>query len=203
MTSAKDYCGVFIANCMGACELCGKEGVSTKKATVTQALLECCNRCIESLGLTVEREAINLAFEERKESRVIGRGVKGIDIMSKEEMELAGDFHTRIREARIGKGLSQENLAKKMNEKIAVIQKAENGIRPTDTLISKFSKTLSIELFVEKLPNNHRLVVSKDDRQLTISDVKDQDVQPTSNRRVRKKTRRFGVSRSGSRSRRK
>ena len=118
-------------------------------------------------------------------------------------MELASDFHTRIREARIGKGLSQENLAKKMNEKIAVIQKAENGIRPTDTLISKFSKTLSIELFVEKLPNNHRLVASKDVRQLTISDLKDQDVKPTSKRRVKKKTRRFGVSRSGSRSRRK
>jgi len=203
MTSAKDYGGVFTANCMGACELCGKEGVSTKKATVSQAILECCNRCIESLGLSVEREAVNLSFKENKESQVIGRGVKGIDIMSNEEMELAGDFHSRIRNARIGRGLSQENLAKEMNEKIAVIQKAENGIRPTDTLISKFSKTLSIDLFVEKLPNNHRLVASKDDRQLTISDLKDKDVQPTPNKRVKKKTRRFGVSRSGSRSRRK
>ena len=72
---------------MGACELCGKEGVSTKKATVSQALLECCNRCIESHGLIVQREAINLSFEESKESRVIGRGLKGIDIMSNEEVE--------------------------------------------------------------------------------------------------------------------
>ena len=74
-----------------------------------------------------------------------------------------------------------------MNEKIAVIQKAENGIRPTDSLISKFSKTLSVELYVEKIPNNHRMVGIKEDRVLTISDVKDQNIQQSSDRRVKKK----------------
>ena len=203
MTSAKDYDSVFNAKCMGACELCGNEGVSTKKATVSSALLECCNRCIVSLGLVVEMERVDPVFENTNKSQVIGRGVRGVDIMSNDKTELAYDFHSRIRDSRVRKGLSQVDLAKKMNEKIAVIQKAENGIRPTDSLIAKFSKALSVELYVEKIPNNHRMVEKKDDRVLTISDVKDQDIQQSSDRRVKKKGRRLGVSRSGSRTRRK
>ena len=203
MTSAKDYDSVFTGKCMGACELCGNEGVSTKKATVSSALLECCNRCIVSLGLIVETEKFDMVFENTNKSQVIGRGIRGVDIMSNDKTELAYDFHSRIRDARIQKGLSQVELAKKMNEKIAVIQKAENGIRPTDSLISKFSKTLSIELYVEKIPNNHRMVGVKEDRVLTISDVKDQNIQQSSDRRVKKKGRRLGVSRTGSRTRRK
>ena len=188
---------------MGACELCGNEGVSTKKAKVSSALLECCNRCIVSLGLIVETEKFDMVFENTNKSQVIGRGIRGVDIMSNDKTELAYDFHSRIRDARIQKGLSQVELAKKMNEKIAVIQKAENGIRPTDSLISKFSKTLSVELYVEKIPNNHRMVGIKEDRVLTISDVKDQNIQQSSDRRVKKKGRRLGVSRTGSRTRRK
>ena len=203
MTSAKDYDSVFTGKCMGACELCGNEGVSTKKARVSSALLECCNRCIVSHGLIVETEKFDLVLKNTNKSQVIGRGIRGVDIMSNDKTELAYDFHSRIRDARIQKGLSQVELAKKMNEKIAVIQKAENGIRPTDSLISKFSKTLSIELYVEKIPNNHRMVGVKEDRVLTISDVKDQNIQQSSDRRVKKKGRRLGVSRSGSRTRRK
>ena len=63
-----------------------------------------------------------------------------MDIMTKEELELSPDFHSRIREAREGRSLSQEEFAKSINLKIGAIQKAENGIRPTDDILKKISK---------------------------------------------------------------
>lgn len=187
---------------MGACELCGAEGVSTRQAIVSQSKLECCNRCIDSMSLVVQRTAPKTESQSQPESTVIGRGVSGVDIMSKEEMELAHDFHNRIRVSRKEKGLSQEDLARKMNVKIAVVQKAESGNRPTDALLKKFTKELGVRLFIESGPSNHTIVSSEDNRKMTISDAQNNNVTSDRANRAKKKTRRLGVSRSGARSRR-
>ena len=89
-----------------------------------------------------------------------------------------------------------------MNVKIAVIQKAESGNRPTDSLLKKFTKELGVRLFVESSPSNHTIVSSKNDRKMTISDAQNDDVKSERVSRAKKKTRRLGVSRSGARSRR-
>ena len=123
--------------------------------------------------------------------------------MTKDEVELANDFHSRIRNARKHRGLSQEDLAKQINEKIAVIQKTENGIRPTDSLLNKFAKALDIKLFVESVSHAHTMVASDNDRQMTISDAKNSpESEPKKQKSQKKKGRRIGVSRSGARSRR-
>ena len=36
---------------MGTCELCGNEKVSTKKTRTSSTIVDCCNRCLISLGL--------------------------------------------------------------------------------------------------------------------------------------------------------
>ncbi|MBF93289.1 MAG: hypothetical protein CMB78_05900 [Euryarchaeota archaeon] len=187
---------------MGACELCGAEGVSTRQAMVSQSKLECCIRCIDSMSLVVERTVTRNESQSEPESSVVGRGVSGVDIMTKDEMELAQDFHNRIRVSRKEKGLSQEDLARKMNVKIAVIQKAESGNRPTDALLKKFTKELGVRLFVESAPSNHTIVSSENDRKMTISDAQNDNVKSERVNRAKKKTRRLGVSRSGARSRR-
>jgi putative transcription factor len=188
---------------MGACELCGAEGVSTKMARASQSLLECCNGCIGSMGLIAEqvmRSTVSAPAEPR--SHISGKGITGVDIMTKDEMELANDFHSRIRNAREHRGLSQEDLAREMNEKIGGIQKAENGIRPTDSLLNKFAKALDVRLFVESVSHGHTMVTSESDRQMTISDAKKQIEERPKKKKAKKKGRKLGVSRSGARSRR-
>jgi len=209
MTPAKDYDAQSYRQCMGACELCGAEGVSTKRAKIAKpvghnSILECCNRCIESMGLIVEAvRTPTYVPPTETQSSVSGKGISGVDIMTKDEVELANDFHSRIRNARKHRGLSQEELAKRMNEKIATIQKTENGIRPTDSLLNKFAKALDIKLFVESVSHAHTMVASDNDRQMTISDAKNSpETEPKKQKSQKKKGRRIGVSRSGARSRR-
>ena len=209
MTPAKDYDAQSYRQCMGACELCGAEGVSTKRAKIAKpvghnSILECCNRCIESMGLIVEAVRVpTYVTTTETQSSVSGKGISGVDIMTKDEVELANDFHSRIRNARTHRGLSQEDLAKQMNEKIAVIQKTEIGIRPTDSLLNKFAKALDIKLFVESVSHAHTMVASDNDRQMTISDAKNlHETETKKQKSQKKKGRRIGVSRSGARSRR-
>ena len=188
---------------MGACELCGAEGVSTKMARASQSLLECCNGCIASMGLIVEQVMrTTVSAPAAPQSRVSGKGITGVDIMTKDEMELANDFHSRIRNARKHRGLSQEDLAREMNEKIASIQKVENGFRPTDSLLNKFAKALDVRLFVESLSHAHTMVASESDRQMTISDIKKKSEETPKKKKSKKGGRKIGVSRSGARSRR-
>lgn len=187
---------------MGACELCGKEGVATRRAKVSQSILECCSGCVASMGLVVEQRPTKVSSNNEQTSLVTGRGVSGMDIMTKDAVELAGDFHSRIREGRKIKGISQEDLARIMSVKKGVIQKAENGNRPTDSILEKFEKALGISLFVEAISRSETMVANESSSQMTISDAKKDVVNKTRKRPERKKRRRFGVSRSGSRSRR-
>ena len=89
-----------------------------------------------------------------------------------------------------------------MNVKIGAVQKAENGNRPTDSTLEKFEKALGISLFVEAIPRSHTMVANESSSQMTISDAKNVLSNKTRKRPEKKKGRRFGVSRSGSRSRR-
>ena len=187
---------------MGACELCGKEGVATRRAKVSQSILECCSGCVSSMGLVVEQRPTKVSSNNEQTSLVTGRGVSGMDIMTKDAVELAGDFHSRIRDGRKIKGISQEDLARIMSVKKGVIQKVENGNRPTDSILEKFEKALGISLFVEAISRSETMVANESSTQMTISDAKKDVVNKTRKRPERKKRRRFGVSRSGARSRR-
>lgn len=61
--------------------------------------------------------------------------------------EIAGDYDDRIREAREAEGLSQEDLAKRLNEKASLIRKLERGdILPSDNVRKKLERKLDISL---------------------------------------------------------
>lgn len=63
---------------------------------------------------------------------------------------LAQDYHERIRAAREDTGMSQEDLAKKLNEKASLIRKLERGdVLPSDEVQSKLERELSISLTEE------------------------------------------------------
>ena len=61
--------------------------------------------------------------------------------------ELATDYDQRIRGAREGTGMSQEDLAKKLNEKASLIRKLEQGSTlPSDDVQQKLERELDIDL---------------------------------------------------------
>ena len=100
------------------------------------------------------------------------------------------EISTQISDGRKIKGMSQEDLARSMNVKIGVIQKAENGNRPMDSTLEKFEKALGISLFVEAIPRSNTMVANESSSQMTISDAKNVVSNKT---RKRPERRRSGV----------
>ncbi|GAA0201121.1 hypothetical protein GCM10009000_014090 [Halobacterium noricense] len=61
--------------------------------------------------------------------------------------EIVQDYDDRIRDARESSGLSQEDLAKDLNEKASLIRKLERGdMLPSDRVQKKLEKKLEISL---------------------------------------------------------
>ncbi len=61
--------------------------------------------------------------------------------------EVAQDYDDRIRNAREGEGLTQEDLAGQLNEKVSLIRKLERGdVLPSDSVRKKLEKKLDISL---------------------------------------------------------
>jgi putative transcription factor len=69
--------------------------------------------------------------------------------MVTDTLELVRDFGQRVRQARRGVELSQEDLGKKIREKVSVIRKVERGkMVPDMVLAEKLEHTLKIKLRV-------------------------------------------------------
>jgi putative transcription factor len=65
------------------------------------------------------------------------------------ELELRPDFHTVIKVSREKMGLSQEDLGKKLNEKLSVIKHLETGkLKPDNILTRKIEHFFKVKLLV-------------------------------------------------------
>ena len=154
---------------VGICELCGADGVSVHRTRASGAVIDSCGRCIDRLGL--EKPPQKMTKTTLPGSKATPRISRRNDIMAKSETELAGDFHIRIRDARRQKNWDQREFARRMNERLNIVQRTENGNRPTDALLKKIEKVLGIELFVEKETSNSRSISSPTTRGMTIGDA--------------------------------
>ena len=155
---------------MGVCELCGSEQSPTHRTNTSGANIDACMRCIERLGLP--KQNITQLPKIRTTKIPILRNSSN-DIMAKSGKELAPDFHNRIREARTAKGWDQREFARRMNERLNIVQRTENGNRPTDDLIKKIEKVLDVRLFVDAESANTRPISTSDTRNMTIGDAYD------------------------------
>ena len=156
---------------MGTCELCGAENVSTYKTSTSGARVDACNRCIDRLGLTKPVPPPNRISSQNTSTQT---RISGSNIMKNSDKELAPDFHKRIRQARQVKGWDQREFAKRMNERLNIVQRTENGNRPTDALIKKIEKVLDVELFIELSTSNSRHASTTGGRNMTIGDAYDE-----------------------------
>ena len=165
---------------MGECEVCGATKVSTRTAIRARSSIEACNQCMEKMGLTVPESASRKSHSAQhrdviNKSNITSSKVrKGHDIMDRTSDELRDDFASTIRQAREDKGWDQRELAKRMAERVNIIQRTEGGKRPTDTVVTKFERILDIKLMVKREIDEETHVRRTSDRPMTMADLYEQ-----------------------------
>lgn len=140
------------------CENCAKFGDSSLKQSTKQSQKPKISK------ITTTRKI--LAVKKPKAGGVIKK-----DFFS-DSYELVDDYIEKIRKAREERGLSHEELAKKINERVSIIKKIETGkMHPSDILIRKLEKELQINIHAP-LNSKETAVGSKENsKELTLGDV--------------------------------
>ena len=142
--------------------MCGSEQPSLTTVKVEGAELQLCDDCKE-FGTEVRTESSSSASTKYSTSSSGGTGSGsgsgsgssgsgGGSSRRRRDMfddmdEIVADYDRRIREAREDRGLSQEDLAKSLNEKASLIRKLERGdMLPSDDVRAKLERGLEISL---------------------------------------------------------
>lgn len=153
---------------MVQCEMCGTETSAPKSIKVEGAELDVCENCANlgtevsqpesetpttkySTGSGGDGSAASSASSTSSRSTSTGSAGGGggdrDDDFYESLGDLAQDYDDRIRTAREGRGLSQEDLAKELNEKRSLIGKLERGeTLPSDAIQRKLERYLEIDL---------------------------------------------------------
>jgi len=132
------------------CELCGRDVTFCKKVTIEGVQLEVCAECakfgIEAKKAAPKETGPKPVIEQRLEVREMRSRPRDI-LEASEREELVEDYSARIRNARSQKGLTQKDLAMKINERLTVLSKIETGdMRPDDKIVAKLEKELGVKL---------------------------------------------------------
>jgi len=144
--------------------MCGTETGQPKTVKIEGAELDVCAECAE-FGTEVRQQSSSASSTKYSTSSSSGSGSSGSSSQSSsgssggggsqrrrrdmfDQMdEVAQDYDSRIRQARESRGLSQEDLAKKLNEKASLIRKLERGdVLPSDGVQRKLERELDISL---------------------------------------------------------
>lgn len=116
------------------CEMCGKEQEFLKRAKIDGSIMRVCESCA-NFGKTILEPREFIAKKKKFEE----------DIEPTEF--IAEDYSSKIRDAREKLGLTQEELAKKLAEKVSIIHKLESGhFEPGIELARKLENFLKIKL---------------------------------------------------------
>ncbi len=134
------------------CEVCGRKiRGKGRKALIEGAELVVCNSCAPLGSLSWEirttRPLKPRALQKRSQpqKKVAAKPSSPLEPSN----EVVEDFGARIRQAREAKGLSLEDLGRKINEKVSLLKKLESKrIKPNHRLAQKLQYALKIELLV-------------------------------------------------------
>jgi putative transcription factor len=144
---------------MVQCEMCGTETGAPKTVKIEGAELQVCDDCAD-FGTEVRQQTSSSSSTKYSTSSSSGRSSGSTSSGSgssggrsrRRDMfdqmdEIAQDYDQRIRKARESEGLSQEELARQLNEKASLIRKLERGdMIPSDTVQKKLERALDISL---------------------------------------------------------
>ena len=139
---------------MNECELCGSKN-ATRKTKIDGAVLTACEDCVK-LGEEIP------VVELKSTKKAIPK-LEGLD------KSVKTNFHILIKNERTKMSLTQEDLAKKINEKSSIIKRIEDGWEPSLGIIKKLEKFFSIKLTEEI--EEKQIEKRTDNTKLTIGDV--------------------------------
>ena len=171
---------------MVQCEMCGTEVSSPNRVKIEGAELDVCDECTD-FGTEVKTEETSTtstkystsssssssSSSSASSSSSGGGGSSGRRRDMFDEMdEIAQDYHDRIRKARESQGLSQEELAKQLNEKASLIRKLEQGNSlPSDDVQTKLESALEISLSAGGSADETEWSGGSSDGEYTLGDV--------------------------------
>jgi len=135
------------------CELCGRECKGCREAIIDGAKMFVCPDCIKYGEGVMQEEPIRPTSAPPARRLMTPKTQKPErDIYADKAMtkELVSNWNQRIEDARKKKGLTREELGFKIGERTVTIAKLEHGdLRPSDQMIAKLEKELSISLMEE------------------------------------------------------
>jgi len=135
------------------CDICGREIVGQAfKVKVEGAKLMVCRNC-QGLGKPYQEDPLPRAPRPTGFVRLARSLERRPTELPKEiqELDVAENFSELVRKRRMKLGWSQEDLAKKVKEKLSVIQKVETGkITPDTQLCRQLQHELKIKLLVPR-----------------------------------------------------
>lgn len=142
------------------CELCGNSIQSPKNVIIDGSIFNVCLSCSkrgkpyepnQPSKKTFPPKNVSIPMSQKKPIKVYHP--KAIPIT--DEKILRPDFGKIIREARMKKGITQENVANQLSEKITLYKKIETGgIKPNEILSKKLERCLGIQLYENLVENN-------------------------------------------------
>ena len=139
------------------CELCGKKS-ELFRAKIEGTIVDVCEKC-SKFGEVIERVI------KEEENKIVKKKIR-------EEIieEIRKGYGAIIKNAREKLGLTQEELARKINEKESLIHKLESElVEPTLELAEKLEKFLKIKLI--EIYSDENKYVKNNDEKLTIGDL--------------------------------
>jgi len=141
------------------CELCGNSIQSPKNVIIDGSIFNVCLSCSkrgkpyepnQSSKKILPQKNVSMPVSQKKPNKVYSKAIPITD-----EKILRPDFGKIIREARMKKGITQENIANQLSEKITLYKKIETGgIKPNDILSKKLERYLGIQLYENLVENN-------------------------------------------------
>ena len=146
---------------MPECEICGKHTDELYTIEVERAILQVCKQC-SSKGKFIAK-----VKEEEKPKQIIVVDEQPIE-------ELVDNYDELVKKRREEAGLTQEELAKKINETLSTIKKIENGhLHPTEKTAKKLEKLFNIKLYqIVKRQSMEESARQKTEQEaLTLADV--------------------------------
>ena len=129
------------------CEICGKPVSETNptRAKIEGSVVVVCKECAK-LG-TIQKTPPKPKLQKNKKEKSNVQPKRNYRNDEPTE-ELIENYNTAVRNARESKNWSREDLGRKINERVSVINRIESGkMTPDNKLTKKLEKALNITLF--------------------------------------------------------